>query len=70
MKKMEMVFERFLWNSRFLVLIAVAASLLGSLILFVVGTLDIINLASATADYYLGRGEQDIHKPKLSGSST
>lgn len=59
---MEMVFERFLWNSRFLVLIAVAASLLGSLILFVVGTLDIINLASATADYYLGRGEQDIHK--------
>lgn len=62
MKKIEIAFERFLWNSRFLVLIAVVASLLGSLVLFVVGTLDIVKLASSTVAYYFGHGEQNIHE--------
>ncbi len=61
MNKIEKAFEGFLWNSRLLVLIAVVSSLLGSLVLFVVGTLDIIGLALASADYYLGRSDQDIH---------
>lgn len=62
MKKFEIVFEKFLWNSRFLVLIAVVSSLLGSLVLFMVGTMDIFKLAMATFDYYLGRSNQDIHE--------
>lgn len=61
MKKIESAFERFLWSSRLLVLIAVVSSLLGSLVLFVVGTLDIIGLALASVDYYLGRSDEDIH---------
>lgn len=62
MKKFEMIFEKLLWNSRFLVLIAVVSSLLGSLVLFVVGTMDIIKVAKLTVYYYLGQGEQDIHE--------
>ena len=62
MKSLEKKFEQFLWHSRFLVLIAVLASLLGSLTLFVVGTMDIVQLVIATVDYYLGTGTQDIHE--------
>ena len=62
MKKVEIIFEKILWNSRFLVLIAVVSSLLGSLVLFVVGTMDIFKVAKMTFYYYLGRGDQDIHE--------
>ncbi len=62
MKKVEIVFEKILWNSRFLVLIGVVSSLLGSLVLFIVGTMDILKVARMTFDYYLGRGDQDIHE--------
>src|SRR5690606_32740723 len=62
MKKLERTFERFLWHSRFLVLLAVISSLIGALALFLVGTMDIIKVAIATVDYYLGRGEQNIHE--------
>mgnify|MGYP003635050814 FL=1 len=61
MKKIESVFENFLWNSRFLVLIPVISSLLGSLILFIVGTMDIIKVTLTSINYYLGRETQDIH---------
>ncbi|WP_111641681.1 YqhA family protein [Marinimicrobium alkaliphilum] len=62
MKKVELFFEKILWNSRFLVLIAVVSSLLGSLVLFIVGTLDIFKLAKMTFEYYVGRSDQDIHE--------
>ena len=62
MNPIEKKFEQFLWNSRFLVLIAVLASLLGSLTLFIVGTLDIAQLVIATVGYYLGSGTVDIHE--------
>jgi uncharacterized membrane protein YqhA len=62
MKKIEYYFEQFLWKSRFLVLIAVVSSLIGSLVLFVVGTLDIFKVGISTINYYLGRSEQDIHE--------
>lgn len=62
MNPIEKKFEQFLWNSRFLVLIAVLASLLGALTLFIVGTLDIVQLVAATARYYLGSGTEDIHE--------
>ncbi|MBT0586007.1 YqhA family protein [Alteromonas oceanisediminis] len=61
MKKIESTFESALWGSRFLALIPVIASLLGSLILFVVGTMDIINVAWLTMNYYAGDGTKDIH---------
>ncbi|GGY64843.1 YqhA family protein [Marinobacter zhanjiangensis] len=62
MNPLEKKFEQFLWNSRFLVLIAVMASLLGALTLFIVGTLDIVQLVIATVNYYLGSGATDIHE--------
>ena len=62
MNKIEVIFEKILWNSRFLVLIAVVSSLLGSLVLFIVGTLDILKVASMTLEYYLGQGDQDVHE--------
>ncbi len=61
MKKIESAFEQFLWRSRFLVLIPVISSLLGSLILFIVGTMDIIKVTLTSINYYLGRETQDIH---------
>ena len=51
-----------MWNSRFLVLIAVVSSLIGSLVLFIVGTLDIFKVGISAINYYLGRSEQDIHE--------
>lgn len=62
MKKVESFFEKVLWSSRFLVLIAVVSSLFGSLVLFVVGTMDILELARTTIYYYLGLESQDIHE--------
>lgn len=61
MNEIEKNFEKMLWSSRFLVLIAVLASLLGAMLLFVVGTLDIINVVISAVDYYLGRSSTDIH---------
>lgn len=61
MNQLEKTFERFLWQSRFLVLIAVIASLLGALLLFVVGTLDIVAILISSMEYYLGQGSEDIH---------
>lgn len=60
--KLERRFERFLWNSRFLVMAAVIPSLLGALVLFIIGTLDILAiLLDASAYYLLGSGE-NIHE--------
>ncbi|PXX97258.1 YqhA family protein [Halomonas sp. LBP4] len=57
----ERAFERFLWNSRFLVMLAVLPSLIGALVLFIIGTIDIFKiLLGATAYYLLGVGV-DIH---------
>lgn len=61
MNQLEKKFEQFLWQSRFLVLIAVVASLLGALLLFIVGTMDIVQVVVASVQYYLGNSEIDIH---------
>lgn len=53
--------ETALWGSRFLVLIAVVPSLLGSLALFVVGTMDILEVVVGVIRYYLWGSSQDIH---------
>ncbi|MGQ4877996.1 YqhA family protein [Billgrantia sp. LNSP4103-1] len=54
-------FERWLWSSRFLVLLAVIPSLAAALALFIIGTMDILKLVLATAGYYLVGGGPDIH---------
>lgn len=61
MNQLEKKFEQFLWHSRFLVLIAVLASLIGALTLFIVGTMDILQLVMETISYYRGSGAEDIH---------
>ncbi|MGJ7456969.1 YqhA family protein [Halomonas sp. RA08-2] len=53
--------ERWLWNSRFLVMLAVIPSLLGALVLFVIGTMDILKLVITAISYYLVDGAVDIH---------
>ncbi len=54
--------ETALWNSRFLVMLAVVPSLLGSLMLFIVGTVDIFKVVVDVMGYYLLGGTQDIHE--------
>lgn len=55
-------FERFLWNSRFLVMLAVIPSLLGALVLFIIGTMDIIHVMLDTIKYYAVGNQQNIHE--------
>ncbi|GHE19720.1 YqhA family protein [Halomonas urumqiensis] len=57
----ERAFEHFLWNSRFLVMLAVLPTLLGALVLFIIGTLDILKVLVDTLTYYLVDSSQDIH---------
>lgn len=59
--KYEQPFERFLWKSRLLVLIAVVPSLLGACVLFLIGTADIINVMISAAKYYVFNTGEDIH---------
>lgn len=54
-------FENFLWNSRFLVMLAVVPSLIGALVLFVIGTVDILTVLVDTVAYYTVGGVGDIH---------
>ncbi|MDQ7732072.1 YqhA family protein [Halomonas sp. SpR1] len=54
--------ETALWNSRFLVMLAVVPSLLGSLILFIVGTVDILTVVADVLRYYLIGGTPNIHE--------
>lgn len=54
-------FESFLWSSRLLVMLAVVPSLVGALVLFVIGTADMITVLTKTVTYYLTAGSPDIH---------
>ena len=44
MRKLELIFESFLWKSRFIVLLAVISSLVSSFILFFIATADVFAL--------------------------
>jgi len=50
-KAIEQTFEKFLWNSRFIVLFAVLSSMISSVILFLVATLDILELIGKVWKY-------------------
>nr|MBC8236679.1 YqhA family protein [Candidatus Sulfurimonas ponti] len=43
---MEKIFEFTLWNSRFIVLLAVIFGLVGAVVLFVIASVDIVTTAS------------------------
>jgi len=46
-RKVELLFENFLWNTRWLVLVAVIASLLSSFVIFMVGFYEVLHLVGA-----------------------
>ncbi len=48
---LERLFEKFLWNSRFVVLIAVVSSLITALAMFYLATVDVWYLVSHLGDY-------------------
>ncbi len=52
MRKIELIFETFLWNTRWLVFIAVIASLISSFVLFIVGFYAVIHLLYMFAGKY------------------
>ncbi len=54
-KRLERPFESLLWNSRFIVLVAVIASLVAAALLFLIATWDVLAIA-ASALRYLGLG--------------
>jgi uncharacterized membrane protein YqhA len=50
-KQLQRFFEGVLWNSRFLTLVAVVASLIGALVMFAVAGLDVLALAGQVGRY-------------------
>ncbi|GGD75523.1 YqhA family protein [Lacimicrobium alkaliphilum] len=59
--KWEQRLEGLLWRSRFLVLLAVIPSLLGAVVLFVIGTVDIFQILWQTISYYTLGSDINIH---------
>ena len=60
--KIEEVFEKFLWSSRFLVLFAVLSSLAASLCLFFIGTFDVVRVVVDLVSSALGMTDKvDVH---------
>ncbi len=49
----ETIFEGFLWRSRFLTILAVVSSLLGAMVLFIIGSLDMLDVFAKTWGYYI-----------------
>ncbi len=49
----ETVFEGMLWRSRFFVILAVISSLLASMVLFIIGSLDVLDVLAKTWGYYI-----------------
>lgn len=60
---MKTFFETILWNARLIVLLAVILSLVGSILLFVVASWDIIDAGTKTLHYYTDSNHagHDIH---------
>jgi len=59
---LERIFESMLWNSRFVVLLAVISSLVGSFLLFLLATFDMIDLVKTFIDHMiLGHEHANFH---------
>ncbi|MCE3046477.1 YqhA family protein [Helicobacter kayseriensis] len=63
MKFFHSIFARILWNSRLFIIFAVVLSMVGSILLFLVASIDIVKAVGATYQYYVGElgGDIDIH---------
>lgn len=67
MNLLEKIFENILWNSRLFVVLAVIFGLLGSIILFVVASLDIYHVAHYTAEHiFSSHHPSDFHEKIVS----
>lgn len=65
---MEKFFEKWLWNSRFFVILPVIFSLIGAIILFLVASGDVINVVKLTWSVYVGGAHPEhFHADVLSG---
>ncbi len=68
MHLIEKIFESVLWNSRLFILFAVVFALIGSIVLFIVASVDIFNVAVNAINYYTKHPEGlDLHEIVLSG---
>ncbi len=68
MEKIEKFFESILWNGRLFVLLAVIFSMVGSIILFVVASVDIFGIAAKTASVYInGLHPENFHEMVVGG---
>ncbi len=64
---LEKIFESALWQTRFMVMLAVVFGLVGALILFVIASVDIIGSFTDTVAYYTGSASfDDFHALILS----
>lgn len=55
-------FEKMLWKSRLLVLLAVVPSIIGAGVLFVIGVMDILKLVTETWGHHATGSTADIHE--------
>jgi len=68
LKYIEKIFESTLWNGRLFILLAVIFSMLGAVILFVVASVDIYNVAAETFSvYYNHLHPDDFHEMVVGG---
>lgn len=59
---MEKLFEKWLWRSRYIVLLAVFSSLAGMLLLFVLSAMDMVHLVGMFIDItFFGAPDDDFH---------
>lgn len=59
---LESIFEGALWRSRFFVILAVVSSLLASMVLFIIGSLDVLDVLGKTWNYYIMHDHSyDLH---------
>lgn len=60
---MRCFFEKFMWNARLFIILAVILSLIGSMLLFIVASMDILKAVKQTYLYYVGAlsAGADIH---------
>ncbi len=68
MNTLEKVFEWILWNSRLFIILAVIFAIIGAILLFIVASIDIFQVAVAAIEYYTKHPEgMDLHEVALSG---
>jgi len=68
MKILESIFENILWNGRLFVLLAVIFSMVGSVLLFTVASIDIFGIAKETYNVYVTHQHPEHFHEELVGT--